>query len=443
MTEKNTSITSRTAAEAGWRLSRYNLNVQLPEKGTVAIANLFRGTCAEYGPVDLYLMSVLDEIREDHPIIPRLAKRGVIVNFDELAALDTLGRLSCGFGSAVSLTICPTMGCNFDCSYCFENHYPGRMTAEVQEDVVSLARRLMDAGRTKDLSVTWFGGEPLLAPDIISSLSEKLIALAEEHQAEYYASIVTNGYLLTPENVKILEGARIKKAQVTLDGIGAAHDATRHLANGGATFDRIIANLRQPLPFPVHIRHNVHEGNRDKVEKLRSFVKTLAEETGNQISYYPAPVTGSDTADQRGKMVNVLDQTENCSVDLLQDTQRFTRGRGHYCGTGLLRSVCIDEKGRLQKCWEAVDKEAISFGNAHDWDPMDPLATASAPDNLTKFLNIAAPLDDEECRKCIWLPACAGGCPYQRLFRKRSCVGYRNDPEAYVRGLLARMGKSG
>ena len=74
---------------------------------------------------------------------------------------------------------------------------------------------------------------------------------------------------------------------------------------------------------------------------------------------------------------------------------------------------------------------------------MDPLATASAPDNLTKFLNIAAPLDDEECRECIWLPACAGGCPYQRLFRKRSCVVYRNDPEAYVRGLLARMEKSG
>ena len=433
----------RTAAEAGWHISRYNLSLELPEKGRTAIVNLFRGTCKEYGPVELYLMSVLDEISEDHPIISMLAKTGVIANFDERAALETMGRMACADSRHAGLTICPTMGCNFDCPYCFENHKQGKMTEEVQADVAALAERMLKTSRAKHLSVTWFGGEPLLAPDVIETLSEKLMALSKDHEADYSAGIITNGYLLTPEIVKMLERVRVKSAQITLDGIGAAHDATRHLRGGGPTFERIVENLHQPIPFPVSIRHNVHEGNRDEIEQLKTFVEELAKETGNKISYYPAPVSGSETADKRGRQVDLIGRDENCQIGILQDSGRFTRGRGHYCGANLLFSVCIDEQGRLQKCWEAVDKEAISFGNAHDWDPADPLRTASNPDNLTKFLNMADPLSDGECRECIWLPACCGGCPWRRLYRERSCLPYRNAPEEYVKSLLSRMEKKG
>ena len=425
-----------TAAEAGWRVSRYNLTLELPEKGRTAIVNLFRGTCKEYGPVELYLMSVLDEISEDHPIISMLAKTGVIVNFDEQAALETMGRMACAASQGVGLTICPTMGCNFDCPYCFENHKQGKMTEEVQADVAALAERLLNTSRAKSLSVTWFGGEPLLAPEVIEALSEKLMALAEEHHAEYSAGIITNGYLLTPEIVKMLERVQVKSAQITLDGIGPAHDATRHLRGGGPTFERIVENLRQPIPFKVSVRHNVHEGNRDEIGQLKAFVEDLAKETGNAVSYYPAPVSGSEAAEKRGSRVDLIGEDVNCQVGIMQDSGRFSRGSGHYCSANLLFSVCIDEKGRLTKCWEAVDKEVISFGNAHDWDPADPLRTASNPDRLTMFLNTAAPLSDEECRGCIWLPACRGGCPWQRLFRERRCLPYRNAPEDYVRSLL-------
>ena len=161
----------RTAAQAGWHASRYNLMARVPGSKNVAIANLFRGTCAEYTPIELYLLSVLDEIDEHHPIIDRLSRRGVVVNFDELAAVETLGRAACAAPGIVSLTICPTMGCNFDCPYCFENHRAGKMSREVQDDVVALAERMLEASGVRRLAVTWFGGEPLLFPDVIESLS--------------------------------------------------------------------------------------------------------------------------------------------------------------------------------------------------------------------------------------------------------------------------------
>ncbi|MBR0405407.1 MAG: SPASM domain-containing protein [Eggerthellaceae bacterium] len=119
----------------------------------------------------------------------------------------------------------------------------------------------------------------------------------------------------------------------------------------------------------------------------------------------------------------------------------FSKGRGHYCGAHIIWSVGIDDKGNLQKCWEAIDKPWMSFGTAHDWDPADPFATASKPDSLTMYLNTASPVPDEECRECMWLPMCVGGCPHKRLFGERLCVSFKDDAESYVLALHARIGE--
>ena len=433
---------SRTAGEAGWHVSRYNLIAKVPDTKMVAIANLFKGNCAEYTPIEMYLLSVLEELDENHPIIERFAKRGIICKFDELAALDTMGRAGCGVAGGVGLTICPTMGCNFDCPYCFEDHGRGKMSPEVQDDVVALAERMLETSGSKNLSVTWFGGEPLLAPDVIDSLSKRLMALVEERGGEYSAGIITNGYLFTQEIVDMLERNKVNSCQVTIDGLGATHDATRRLANGGPTFERITGNLRNfKLPFKVHIRHNVHEGNMAEIDELKAFIEKLAEESGNDLMYYPAPVTGSQTADERGEQVGLLCGSDASDVGIRQEARRFHVGRGTYCGAHHLWAVGIDDQGRLQKCWEAVDKPDISFGTAHDWDPKNPLETASNPDNLTMYLNTASPVPDEECRECIWLPMCVGGCPHKRLFGGRQCVAFKDEPEKYVLALHARIGE--
>ena len=433
---------NRTTADAGWHVSRYNLFAQVPDTKMTAIANLFAGNCAEYTPIEMYLLSVFDELDENHPIVERFAKRGIICRYDERAALETMGRAACAGAHGIGLTICPTMGCNFDCPYCFEDHFAGKMTPEVQDDVVALATRLLDASNAKDIHVTWFGGEPLLAPDIVESLSERLMALAEERGGSYAAGIITNGYLLTQEIADMLERCKVMTAQVTIDGLGATHNATRCLAGGGPTFDRIVSNLRDlKLSFRVHVRHNVHEGNMHEVDELKAFIEGIAEESGNRITYYPAPVSGSDTADERGRQVGLLCESDASEIGIRQEAGRFSKGRGHYCGANNIWVVGIDASGNLQKCWEAVDKTDLSFGTAHDWDPADPLSTASCADNLTMYLNTAVPVPDDECRECIWLPMCAGGCPYRRLHGERQCVSFKDDPESYVLALHARIGE--
>ena len=77
----------RTSSEAGWRISRYNLSAPIPGSGKIAIANLYAGTCGSYNMAEMFLLSKLAELDEDHPILKRFSERGLIVHFDEKAAL--------------------------------------------------------------------------------------------------------------------------------------------------------------------------------------------------------------------------------------------------------------------------------------------------------------------------------------------------------------------
>jgi uncharacterized protein len=125
-------------------------------------------------------------------------------------------------------------------------------------------------------------------------------------------------------------------------------------------------------------------------------------------------VLANPAAEHRGSHVGLVDGHLSAEV-LLSETPHATGRNPVPCGACRIFDVGIDPEGRLQKCWEATDKPELSFGNARDWDPADPFATASQPDNLTRFLNCAQPLADDECGSCLWLPLCAGGCPYRRL----------------------------
>lgn len=310
------------------------------------------------------------------------------------------------------------------------------MSEKTQDDVIALARRMLEQSHAKKLSVVWYGGEPLLAPEIIEGLSKRLIALCDEYRVDYKAQIVTNGYLLNKENTGMLSRVKIESAQVTIDGVGAAHDRTRHLTNGSGSFDVIIKNLHRQIPFPVMIRHNVSADNVEELDELRDYIKKLASESGNKLEVYPDLVHKSIVADERGEEVRLLEGEKAACI--AAEMRKISNGV-LYCGAQRLWSVCIDEKGRLYKCWECVDKADMSFGNAGEWDPKDPLRTAHNHDVLTEFINTAPPQNDQECRDCIWFPHCLGGDPYHRLYIKRGCPAYKEMPEIFLKTLYKSL----
>lgn len=76
---QNDNVESRTAGEAGWHMSRYNLFAKVPDTKMTAIANLYAGNCAEYTPIEMYLLSVLEELDEHHPAIEPLSAKHALM----------------------------------------------------------------------------------------------------------------------------------------------------------------------------------------------------------------------------------------------------------------------------------------------------------------------------------------------------------------------------
>ena len=435
----------RTCKEAGWHISRYLVFAQIPESESFGVMSLYQGSFTVLSKTEAMMLSIAEELDEDHPGLEKLKKFGFIVNFDEKEALNASARIRCSGSGGVRLTICPTMGCNFDCPYCFENHRAGRMSQETQDAVVTLAQKMMDTYGEKNLSVTWFGGEPLLAPDIIEALTLRLRPMAEARGGHYSAIIITNGYLLNEKNIALLERCDVRIAQVTLDGLGEVHDRTRHLAGGGATFERIVSNLTEnKMSFLVKLRHNVYAENLDQVEPLKAYVEKMARESGNNIHYYTALVSANTVMEERGNLVDRLEDEERArELTLRQEANRYSAKQGTYCMANHLAAIGIDDMGRLYKCWENVDKPETSFGDVMTWDPVNPIRTAEIPDNMTRYLNTCCPCPTPECEDCLWLPMCCGGCPRRRLDGEDVCFSFKDDPEAFCLAVYKSLGERG
>src|SRR5260370_20498979 len=98
----------------------------------------------------------------------------------------------------LNLIILPTEACNFRCVYCYESFKVGKM----QESVITGIKRLIDSrvADLKLLAVSWFGGEPLPAADVMEEISEHILGVTTSHPSlKFEASISTNGYFLDTE----------------------------------------------------------------------------------------------------------------------------------------------------------------------------------------------------------------------------------------------------
>lgn len=414
-----------------WHLSKYNLFAKIPDKDQVGCVNLLRGSCSIITSEEFSKL-------QNGEITQHFINQGYIINYNETEALETLSRKSCSFSDVLNLTICPTMNCNFDCSYCFEKHRAGKISKETQNLIINFVRKFVSNAKIKKIRITWFGGEPLLAMDIIESLSIKLIEVANEWKINYSADIVTNGYLLTQEIADKFFELGINSCQITLDGIDNTHNKTRHLVNNGPTFDKIIDNLKNiKFKCQINIRHNVYADNTKEIEPLKKLVEKIAKESGNKLYYYPAFTNDADSAVGREKELNYLNMEDFYCYEIDKKIQNLTPYKPSYCGAQTLNFIVVDELGNLYNCWEDLGRIDNSFGRIERWDIANPIATASNPQITINYINTGGATKDKECLDCVWLPLCQGGCPHRRLFYNKVCISCKNKPEDFVLKYIA------
>ncbi len=103
----------------------------------------------------------------------------------------------------------------------------------------------------KKLSIGFYGGEPLLAFDLIREVLDRVHGAGYSQLAGRLAhSITTNGTLLDEEKIEVLSKYGVS-VQLSIDGPQELHDRNRVWPDGSGTFGTVMSNLeRASQRFP-------------------------------------------------------------------------------------------------------------------------------------------------------------------------------------------------
>lgn len=329
--------------------------------------------------------------------------------------------------SELGLTILPTHQCNCRCIYCYENFNSGIMSSLVQDNLSKFVKNQMS--RCTSLSVTWFGGEPLLAMDVIKNLSNHFIDLCRITKKQYGASISTNGTLLTVEVFRELQKCRVYTYQITIDGTKEIHDAQRPLATGDSSYDLIINNLvriKQTIrvnSFKIFMRINLTKSSLNNIDDYLQTIKELFGDDPRFIIHFN--VAGNWGGNRIGGFLDeLLTQSDNTS-DKIKNSLEKLNGifpirnvdnsyRGSFCfssgcNVGYCNHFTIDTNGQVFKCAQTIRDSIPTIGDLgvypFEWDEYE----NSKWIHLASNENIA-----EKCKKCYLLPT---GC-----YRDNNCI---------------------
>jgi uncharacterized protein len=140
-----------------------------------------------------------------------------------------------------NLILFSTERCNFRCTYCYERFDHGRMRPQVVAGVKKLIDRRAEDLRT--LEISWFGGEPLLASELVVEVARHAKVQAQKQGFAYTGNMTTNGFRLDLQTAAQLVETGTTAFHISLDGPAGIHDRTRRRADGSETFSRIWQNL--------------------------------------------------------------------------------------------------------------------------------------------------------------------------------------------------------
>jgi len=407
------------------KASKYNMFWTLDNGTTIAFNSM---TCA-LAEINEDFMDILNDI--DNLVYEELtgdrkalADQMLLGNyilkdsFDELKVIKYRHFAGKFNSDSLGLTIAPTLSCNFGCPYCYENPKNGTMASEVQDGIVELVTEA--AKQRKEISITWYGGEPLLAKSIISDMSERMIRVCEENGASYGAFIVTNGYLLDDEMIEQFKRLKISGAQITLDGPPRIHNTRRMLKTSDkGTFDTILNHIRKLKESGINnisIRINIDKTNVDYIEELLDIlIENGLNDVGIGLGHVNA-YTDACTSVAEACMNTEEYARNNVKYQDILHRKGFSAGgypyypgiKANYCCADSSSAFVLDPEGYMYKCWNDVGTVDKAVGNV--------LKRSEAPEEDMYMRNVNyifwSPFDYEECVACSLLPVCMGGCPY-------------------------------
>lgn len=376
----------------------YDSVVILDEEESRTFEVLEQTKSSGYLEAVLYMLGILE-------ITPEFEKMLVKIQQNELF-FNTKG--------LPSVTILPTQACNARCAYCFAEHNPKiEMSDQTRSNVVRYFRNSFHPA--DKVILRWFGGEPLLDEKSIDYIVDGINDVFQG-QLKYKSILFTNGSLLTDALIyKAKKKWHLWKIQLTIDGYGEEHfNRKKFIVPSINYYEKVIQDIEKLLAeeIAVDCRLNL---DKDNISSLDQILTDLLPYKDSPLFRVRATVLRpSDCGDTQFNYITPSDfewayeyiYRKMFSYGFLKDiTDILPRRRQEDCIRKSANKIIIGADGKLYKCLQKVLVCNHSVGDLQSGITGQNFAFEFAPLPIQR-----------ECKSCIYLPLCAGGCEaYRKL----------------------------
>ena len=399
------------------KFSKFNLIIK--EGNKRVLFNTLSGECFKIstGVEEIIDNNLPDQLNKE--LYDDFLKKGIIVDdqVEENRYFSYIQNQTRFNNSVLSATVLLTWACNLACIYCYEGAgcRTTRMNKATADRFIGFMINQAKARNSKSMYINLFGGEPLLNIECGFYILDALKKFCAEKNIEFASGIITNGTLLTAEIVSQLINYNCQQIQITLDGMPDTHNARRKYKDGKGSFEQIISALEllnnKCADIHTVIRINVDKNNLDEVSTLLEYLGINGKGLTN---------CNVDFGIVRGSTQACSAYSGNCLSESIvgevlsklwskAEMEGFTLytkpfHRWIYCGLYADSQFTVTPNGELYKCWEHAGDEQHLMGNINENGNIDNIKY-SFYDWMSHN-----PLENEECKECVYLPACGGGC---------------------------------
>ena len=360
-------------------------------------------------PVDLKVLEVdhgAERVRDGLTEIALL--RGSLDAIPGAGRFDLDGPL---LPSISSIALHLTGRCNLSCDYC-DLGSRGQSAPPMSQEVALRAVDLLfeESLGEHSVSVVFFGGEPLLRPELIEHVVEHARRRAQSRSRDVSFHVTTNGTLLDRRVASRLTELGVK-ILVSIDGPRPDHDRHRSFPDGRGSYDVLAAHLRE---LPPGIRVGARATVTPESGHLVEIVSHLTE-LGCSVVHL-APVSGGDMAGafaerlmtEFGELAShelrrALHGGTPCVGNFIDALASLETGRVRAlpCGAGS-RYLSVGSDGTLFLCHRFAGDRAYAVGDVFTGVDRERVRRL-----LERLCGLAA-----ECAGCWARWLCGGPCFY-------------------------------